>query len=590
MKADELFPAQRSPIWLFFVTISAIFIAEVIAMNVVAALPPLPYYQVILIDAGIMLLLIFPVLYLLSTRPLLRHIQQRVRTETILETRLRFIQYSHTHTLDELLQLTLDEIETLTGSTIGYFHFPALDQKSSWLRAWSINAIRNMSLLEGKDSYDSVDQAGMWTECIRTRQPVIRNDRSTLPHRKGLPEGHITINREMAVPIIRDGKILAILGVGNRPIDYSMNDVETVSTLADFAWEQILYKQAADELLKSEEKFRTLVDWTYDWEFWVDPQGNLVYTSPSCTRITGYSPDDFIRQPDLIMNIVHPEDRLSYMDHRQLIHNQLAGMEKFEYRILTRDNKECWIEHICRPLFSADNQYLGRRVSNRDVTERKLAEETIRERNEKEKRLSQTIHTMQLDIARDLHDTIGQNISYLRLKLDFLAGKKIRKQAEMQLELQSMARAANESYDLIRGTLALLQSDNSTDLFRLFTRYAEQIEERASFKMVFSSHGEPRFISAKRMRQLFYIYREILNNIEKHANATEVCMELTWCQAALELGVSDNGCGFDPLKLQYGGHYGLKFMRERAELLNGSLTIQSAIGSGTHMKLRVPYE
>ena len=590
MKPDELVPTQRSPSWLFFVTISATFIAEVIAMIVVAVLPPLPYYQLILIDAGIMILLIFPVLYFLSTRPLLRHIQQRVRTENILQTRLRFIQYSHTHTLDELLQLTLDEIEALTGSTVGYFHFLAQDQKSLLPRAWSTNTIPNMSPLEGKDPYGSVDQAGVWAECIHARQPVIRNDGSKLPHRKGLPDGRATITREMAVPIIRDGKIFAVLGVGNKTIDYSTNDVETVSTLADFAWEQIVYKQAADELVKSEEKFRTLVDWTYDWEFWVDPQGKLVYTSPSCTRITGYSPDDFIRQPDLIMNIVHPEDRLSYIDHRQLIHNEAAGMEEFEYRILTRDNKECWIEHICRPLFSADNQYLGRRISNRDITERKLAEQTIRERNEKEKRLSQTIHTMQLDIARDLHDTIGQNISYLRMKLDFLAGKKIRKQAEMQLELQNMARAANESYDLIRGTLALLQSDNSTDLFRLFTRYAEQIEERASFKMVFSSQGEARFISAKRMRQLFYIYREILNNIEKHANATEVCMELTWSPTALELGVSDNGCGFDPLKVQYSGHYGLKFMRERAELLNGSLTIQSAIGSGTHMKLWVPYE
>jgi signal transduction histidine kinase len=197
---------------------------------------------------------------------------------------------------------------------------------------------------------------------------------------------------------------------------------------------------------------------------------------------------------------------------------------------------------------------------------------------------------MQLDIARDLHDTIGQNISYLRMKLDFLAEKKIKKQAEMQLELRNMARAANESYDLVRGTLALLQSENSTDLFRLFTRYAEQIEERSSFKMDFSSHGDPRFISAKRMRQLFYIFREILNNIEKHANATEVGMELTWNEDALELGVTDNGCGFDPHKVQYGSHYGLKFLRERADLLNGSLTIQSAMDSGTHIKLRVPYE
>jgi signal transduction histidine kinase len=197
---------------------------------------------------------------------------------------------------------------------------------------------------------------------------------------------------------------------------------------------------------------------------------------------------------------------------------------------------------------------------------------------------------MQLDIARDLHDTIGQNISFLRMKLDHLTEKKIRKQAEMQLELQSMVQAANESYDLMRGTLAVLQAADSSDLFRLFTRYAEQIEERASFKIDLSSQGEPRFMSAKRMRHLFYVFREILNNIEKHARASQVTIEMVWDRASLNLVVCDNGSGFDVDNVQYGRRYGLKFMRERVELLNGSLSIRSAAGSGTNIILQVPYE
>src|SRR5690349_22101072 len=211
-----------------------------------------------------------------------------------------------------------------------------------------------MCTVASKNTHYDVDQSGVWTDCIRTRRPVIHNDYASLPHRRGLPEGHAQVIRELAVPIIREGKIVAILGVGNKSQDYSDNDVEIVSTLADFAWEQIMHKQAVEELFKSEEKFRTLVDWTYDWEFWVDPQGNLVYTSPSCERITGYSPDDFIRRPDLITSIIHPEDRCRYANHRQKVHNESAGMETLEYRILSREGKECWIEHICRPLFGAE--------------------------------------------------------------------------------------------------------------------------------------------------------------------------------------------------------------------------------------------
>jgi PAS domain S-box-containing protein len=118
-------------------------------------------------------------------------------------------------------------------------------------------------------------------------------------------------------------------------------------------------KQAEEALRESEEKFRTLVNWTYDWEFWIDPQGDLVYISPSCKRITGFSPEQFTADPGLMKSIIHPKDRSIFEEHLCLIHRDSAGVEKIEYRITTQDGKECWIEHICRPLFGPDNQYLG---------------------------------------------------------------------------------------------------------------------------------------------------------------------------------------------------------------------------------------
>jgi signal transduction histidine kinase len=142
----------------------------------------------------------------------------------------------------------------------------------------------------------------------------------------------------------------------------------------------------------------------------------------------------------------------------------------------------------------------------------------------------------------------------------------------------------------VRGTLAILQSADSADLYRLFTRYAEQIEERSSFKIECSGRGEPKPLSAPRMRQLFYIYREILNNVEKHAQAGRVKMEMMWEPEQLALILTDNGRGFDVNQIPYGDHYGLKFMKERAELLNGSLHIESELGTGTKVTVEVPYE
>ncbi len=518
-------------------------------------------------------------------------VTERKRSESIMQSRLRLMQFATSHTLDELLTTTLDEIEALTGSTIGFFHFLEADQKMVSLQAWSTNTLQNMCNAEGKGSHYSVEQAGVWADCIRQRKPVVHNDYEALPNRKGMPEGHAPLIRELTVPILRNEKVVAILGVGDKPLDYTASDVEMVSALADFAWDVIERKRAVDALVESEEKFRTFVDWTYDWETWLDPQGNIVYTSPSCGRITGFSHEDFIADSNLLIQIIHPDDRPFYEEHQQALHNELAGPLNVEFRIIARDGSEHWIEHICRPLYGKDNRYLGRRVSNRDVTERKRTEKDIKEREQKENMLTKTIHTMQMDIARDLHDTVGQNISYLRMKLDDMVEKELLTDPDIAVDIKRMNEVANESYDLIRGTLAVLQSEDSTDLSHLFARYAIQIEERSNFKVEFSSKGETRLLSAKRMRQLFYIYREILSNIEKHANASKASIEIRWSDDHLFLVVFDDGCGFDTINnVQHGGRYGLKFMRERVELLEGTLVVNSAPGAGTNIVIHVPFE
>jgi signal transduction histidine kinase len=127
-------------------------------------------------------------------------------------------------------------------------------------------------------------------------------------------------------------------------------------------------------------------------------------------------------------------------------------------------------------------------------------------------------------------------------------------------------------------------------LYHLFSRYAGQVEERSKFKIDFSSRGEVKPLSAPRIRQLFYIFRETLNNIEKHAGANQVDIEMLWEPDLFRLVVCDDGKGFDLNQIQYGGHYGLRFMRERVELLNGSLSVESANGSGTKVVVEIPYE
>ena len=581
-------PKSKNRLWLLIVLPAGIFLSEVVAM-VLVRLYTGPYWVIILLDAIITTALMFPLIYTLSYQPLLKHLDERERVESIMQVRLRLVQFAVEHTVDELLQAALDEIEALTGSTIGFFHFLEEDQKTLWLQAWSSNTLQNMCNAEGKGNHYSVEQAGVWADCIRQRQPIIHNDYASLAHRKGTPEGHVPIIREVTVPILRDDQVVAILGLGNKPQDFTADDVELVSTFADFAWDIIERKRAENALRESEEKFRTLVDWTYDWEQWVDPQGNIVYTSPSCERITGWSPKEFISDPHLLIDVVHPDDRQSYEVHKQLVHDETAGISNVEYRIIARDGSERWIDHICRPLFGKDDRYLGRRVSNRDITARKLVEKEIRERNQNENMLTQTLHTMQIDIARDLHDTVGQNISYLRMKLEHLAEADLHTKHDMKMEIKNMRSVADETFDLIRGTLDVLQSGGLVDPLTLFIQYANQIEERSPFRINVSSQGEPRPLAPIQVRQLFFVFREALSNVEKHANASEVSVELIWDDDNLALMIMDDGQGFRLDDTQVRRHYGLKFMRERIELLKGVFSIQSTNSIGTRIKISLPY-
>jgi PAS domain S-box-containing protein len=162
------------------------------------------------------------------------------------------------------------------------------------------------------------------------------------------------------------------------------------------------------ELRAGELRLRTMADFAYDWECWISPGGEVIYCSPSCKRITGYSAAEFKAQRTLMVDIMHPEDREMVARHFQEI-GTLGASCQLDFRIVTRSGEPLWISHNCRPVHDGEGNFLGRRMSNRDITQRKRFERELEDQRkelmEKTNHLERTNHALkaildQRDIER----------------------------------------------------------------------------------------------------------------------------------------------------------------------------------------------
>lgn len=202
-----------------------------------------------------------------------------------------------------------------------------------------------------------------------------------------------------------------------------------------------------------------------------------------------------------------------------------------------------------------------------------------------------TIEAERRRIARELHDSLGQSLGYLHLKLDQLTNSNTMHEiTAIQCELEQMRDVVDTAYEQLRGKLVDLRSYTPADLAMAIENYARTVGRRASFEVRLVSRGEPRPLAPQARREILYLVREALINAEKHANAQEVNIELVWARDGLTINVADDGRGFDPDALRSNGHLGLAIMQERAREINGRLALTSRPQAGTQLSLWVPID
>ncbi|CAB1367572.1 diguanylate cyclase [Denitratisoma oestradiolicum] len=261
---------------------------------------------------------------------LLRSEDTQVRNERRIAAALSLSERIEQLSEREIIQEGIEEAQLLTNSRVAYFHFINEDQRSIELVAWSHSTLENCRAVE--ERHYPIEQAGIWVDCARLRQPVVHNDYLHATGRRGLPEGHAPIRRHLGVPVLEGGLIRAIAGVGNKEAPYDDDDVRLLQLHAIDIWKLIQRKRsdsrlrASERLLKEAQQMARMGSWAFD------PGSRHFEWSEEVFRICGQAPETF--QPDLdnVLALIAPEHHGEITDHLKTIGQH--GVCSTQFRIL----------------------------------------------------------------------------------------------------------------------------------------------------------------------------------------------------------------------------------------------------------------
>ncbi|MCG7867740.1 MAG: EAL domain-containing protein [Candidatus Thiodiazotropha taylori] len=147
---------------------------------------------------------------------------------------------------------------------------------------------------------------------------------------------------------------------------------------------QLIKQSLHEKIIESESMYKVFTENSLDWEEWLKPDGQYQYISPSCKKMTGYSNEELIENPELIFSLVHPQDQEAYRNHvaSHVENKSDKKNDTLVFRIITKDNNLRWIQHNCHPITSVQGDSLGRYIVNRDITDEKLNQVRIKQSTE----------------------------------------------------------------------------------------------------------------------------------------------------------------------------------------------------------------
>ena len=475
----------------------------------------------------------------------------------------------------------------------------ALQKSETLLRTFIDNSpfeiwardINSVGILENKkltDHYGSI--IGHST----TNDPRVNNDIVDLWERNNARvfKGEI-IDEEYIFSIDGEPRIF-------QQIVFPIKNNEKVVGIAGFNIDITDRKNAEQKIVESNNRFE-LAAQIANMSWWeMNLKSSEVIFSKNKTDLLGYDASQFTTYSDF-QKIVHPDDIENC--NQTMINHILNKVEKYEieFRMLTSTGEYRWFYDIGSiSKHDLNGEPLNISGLSIDITERKKSIEALNESKEELAKFASHLQSVREEersiLARDIHDDLGQILIAMKIDLGLLKQNVMKNMNSAEYEtlrirFEELSKLVDNTLKSARRIMTDLRPEvlDLLGFVETVTQHLKSFEERTKISCIFSNNVENLNLNSKQSVALYRIVQEALNNTAKYSRATEVQLNLKEEGNYLSLVISDNGVGFDMNDPKRGDSYGLMGMKERAVLLEGKLEINSNMGTGTRIKVLLPY-
>lgn len=351
---------------------------------------------------------------------------------------------------EKVTQFAIEEGITLTQSDIGFIAFMNTSGSLLTMHTWSEQTMRECEIKKEQRIYE-LAHAGLWAEAARTGQPVVINNYPSheADNKKGVPWGHVPINRVLSIPVFDDDTIVALAGVGNKAMPYNESDIRQLQLMMDGMWKIIQKNRSEKKLKASEERYRLLADNATDG-IWILELSTMCfsYASPAMAQLYGYQKDELTGM-EMGKHLTKASfERASTIIASEIARDGTPGLDPdrhriLEFEILKNEDSPLCVEtkvRLLRDPSGRPDRILG---ITRDISQRKMVEERLRQTQKME-----ALGTLAGGIAHDFNNILSSMIGFTEL-----ARLKLEKDSDIYRKLDNVLAGGLRARDLIRHIL-----------------------------------------------------------------------------------------------------------------------------------------